>query len=87
MLVAAGEAVHVIKCIPVDVTVRETKECYGELPISVRNLSMYLTPKSKIITKIGTQRECSNELPTIYNIEGTWIQLAPGIQQQYLLSS
>lgn len=77
MAAVAGEAVHVIKCIPVDVTLRKTQNCYIELPITVRNASRFLTPKSRIISKFGTTRECSNELPTLYRIEDTWIEFSP----------
>lgn len=77
MAVTAGEAIHIIKCIPVDVIVRKTNECYTELPVTVRNTSLFITPKSRILTKFGTERECSYELPTLYLIEDTWVQLTP----------
>jgi len=77
MAVAAGEAIHVIKCIPVNVIIRKTNECYLELPVTVRNASLFLMPKSHVITRQGNQKECSYELPTLYNIEDTWIQLTP----------
>lgn len=77
MAVTAGETIHVIKCIPVDVTLRRTDVCYSELPVSVRNTSLYLTPKSRILTKMGTVRECSFEVPVMYHLEDTWIQLTP----------
>lgn len=73
MAVTTGEAMHVIQCIPVDVQIRKAKDCYVELLITVRNASLFLTPKSRIISKIGTQRECSHELPTLYRIEDTWV--------------
>lgn len=37
MAVTAGEAVHVVKCIPVNVLVRKTDTCYIELPVTVQN--------------------------------------------------
>ncbi|XP_071576447.1 uncharacterized protein, partial [Temnothorax nylanderi] len=77
MAVTAGEAVHVIKCIPVEALVRKTEACYTELPVTVHNTSLYLTPKSRILTKVGTQKECSYELPTLYRIDDTWVQLTP----------
>lgn len=80
MAVTTGEAIQIIKCIPVDVIVRKTKECYIELPITARNTSLFLTPKSRIITKMGNQRECSYELPTMYRIEDTWVQFTPDAQ-------
>lgn len=77
MAVAAGEAIHIVKCIPVDTLVRKTPECYHELPVTVRNASFFLTPKSRLLTKFGTVRECTYELPTLYLIEDTWIQFTP----------
>jgi len=77
MAVNTGEAVHVIKCIPVEVTMRKTEECYLKLPVTARNTSLFLTPKSRILTKFGNERECSNELPTLYRIENTWIRFTP----------
>lgn len=32
MALVAGEAIHIVKCIPVQVKVRHTTECYMELP-------------------------------------------------------
>lgn len=77
MAVTTGEAIQVIKCIPVEVTVRKAETCYTELPVTVRNDSFFLTPKSRIVTKFGNERECSNELPTLYRIEDTWVQFTP----------
>jgi len=50
----------------------------------MRNHSFFLTPKSRIITKIGNEKECSIELPTLYRIEDTWVQLTPNIQVRQL---
>lgn len=77
MAVNTGESVHIVKCIPVEVTLRETTECYSELPITVRNGSFFLTPRSRIISRVGNKRECSNELPTLFRIEQTWLQFTP----------
>src|SRR5580765_3410146 len=84
MAVTTGEVTHVIKCIPVDVTIRKTEECFTELPVTARNISLFLTPKSRIITKYGNQRECSYELPTMYRIEETWVQFTPEPQVRQL---
>jgi len=61
MAVTAGEAIHVVKCIPVEITLRRTENCYIELPVTIRNTSLFVTPKSRILTKAGTMRECSND--------------------------
>jgi len=80
MAVAAGKAIFVIKCIPIEVAARRTKKCYVELPVQRRNQTFYLTPKSHILTRFGNERECSYELPTLYRIEDTWVQFIPDPQ-------
>jgi len=77
MAVMAGEAIHVIKCVPVEVTVRKTTTCHTELPITFKNTSLYMTPKSRIVTKHHTIRDCNSLLPVFYNLDETWIQLNP----------
>jgi len=84
MAVVAGEAIHVIKCVPVDVLVRKSEKCYVELPVTSRNTSLFLTPKSRILKRFGTERECSHELPTLYHIENKWIQFTPHPQIRQL---
>ena len=77
MAVVSGEVIHVLKCIPIEVTVRKTNTCHNELPVTYRNTSFFVTPKSRILTKHGTSRECNPLLPISYNIETTWIQFSP----------
>src|SRR5215467_2615064 len=61
--VIAGEVAHVVKCVPVDATRRPTDECYLELPVTFANESMFLTPKTRILQKIGTPTDCNPLLP------------------------
>lgn len=77
MAVVAGEVVHIVKCIPVELMARPVEKCYNEFPVSFVNSSWFITPKSRILTKFGTERECNNLLPMMYRIEDTWIQLLP----------
>ncbi|XP_078051321.1 uncharacterized protein LOC144477472, partial [Augochlora pura] len=73
----AGEVIHIIKCIVVDVRVRHTADCYNELPVANGNNSLFLTPKTHILTNHGTHRECSHVLPVMYEIEESWHRLSP----------
>jgi len=84
MAVIAGETIHVIKCVSVDVLVRKTEKCYVELPVTSRNASLFLTSKSRILKRFGTERECSHELSTLYHIENKWIQFTPHPQIRQL---
>ncbi|XP_036138366.1 uncharacterized protein LOC105829195 isoform X1 [Monomorium pharaonis] len=84
MAVMSGEAIFVIKCIPVDVKIRHTKECYNELPVTLHNKTFFLTPKSRIITKYGVQKECDHKLPTLYRVDNMWVQFTPDPQERQI---
>ena len=47
MVITAGEVVHIIKCLPVEVKVAYGEKCYEELAVSRNNKTMFLTPKSR----------------------------------------
>jgi len=76
--VTTGEVIHLIKCAPVECKIRQTKECYHELPVAHRNASLFLLPRSRILAKNGTPRECSGLLPVMYKIQGAWFRMTPG---------
>ncbi|KYQ47802.1 hypothetical protein ALC60_13167, partial [Trachymyrmex zeteki] len=75
--VTTVEVIHLVKCIPVEVKLRYVEHCYHELPITHGNTSLFLTPRSRIITRTGTQKDCSDLLPTMYKIHGAWFRLTP----------
>lgn len=77
MAVTAGEVIHIIKCIPIEVSLRKTNTCHSELPVTFRNASLYITPKSHILSRHGTLRDCNPLLPIQYNVEETWLQFNP----------
>jgi len=72
----AGEVIHLIKCIPVECRARQTENCYIELPVTHGNTSAFLLPGSRILTT-GTPRDCSEFLPIMYRLHGTWYRLMP----------
>src|SRR6201998_285738 len=75
--VTSGEVIHVVKCVPVECKIRQTDHCYNELPVSHRNASLFLLPRSRILTKTGTARDCKDLLPVMYKIHGAWFRLTP----------
>lgn len=77
MAVVLGEVAHIIKCTPVDCSVRRTTECYNELPVTHQNKSLFLSPTSKILLKTGTQIECDPLLPALYYIDNQWYRFSP----------
>jgi len=76
--VTTEEVIHLMKCVPVECKIRQTKECYHELPVAHRNASLFLLPRSRILAKNGTPRECSGLLPVMYKIQGVWFRMTPG---------
>ncbi|KOC58953.1 hypothetical protein WH47_00965 [Habropoda laboriosa] len=77
MAVTAGEVVHLIKCIPVETIIRHTESCYKEPPVTVRNASLFIKPKSRILTRTAMPKECNELLPTMFEIHGNWYKLGP----------
>lgn len=79
--VTAGETIHLIRCIPVKCHVRQTELCYNELPVTHRNTSLFILPKSRILTRKGTLRECSDFLPVMYHLQEMWFRLTPRVTE------
>lgn len=77
MAVIAGEVAHLVKCIPVDCTLRKTDNCYIELPVNCHNETYFLTTTSRMIVKSGSQTECNPILPAQYQMEGEWYRFTP----------
>lgn len=73
--VTMGEAIHLIKCVPVECKFRHTEGCYHELPVTHRNESYFLLPRSRILVKKGTNKECNDLLPTLFKVDGTWFRV------------
>lgn len=75
--ITAGEVIYIVKCVPVQCKVRQTERCYNELPVTHNNASYFLAPRSRILTKGGTTRDCSELLPSMYQINGAWFRMTP----------
>lgn len=73
--VTSGEVIHLVKCAPAKCRIRHTEGCYNELPVTYRNQSYFLLPRSRILVRKGTGRECNDLLPTMYKIDGTWFKI------------
>lgn len=77
----AGEVVHVVQCLPVEVEVADNLlECYEQLPVYINDKLKFLTPKTRILVKEGTQIKCNRLLPTQFQINGKWRTINPRIE-------
>ncbi|KYN20692.1 hypothetical protein ALC57_06951 [Trachymyrmex cornetzi] len=54
---------------------RQHEECNDELPVTYKNTSFFLLPRSRILTKQATPRDCNDLLPVMYRIHGTWFRI------------
>lgn len=74
-----GEVVYLIKCEPVEVTVRKTERCYAELPVAVSNRSMFMTPRTRLLQARGTEVTCNVFLRPMYRLFDAWYALSPSL--------
>ena len=74
---AAGEAVHIAQCQPIQCTINHLEDCYHELPLICEDKALFLKPNSRIITNVATPVNCNRLLPTYFELQGIWQQLVP----------
>ncbi|KAM0728880.1 hypothetical protein ACS0PU_004234 [Formica fusca] len=77
MALLAGEVIHIIKCVPVDVKLARTKECYDQLPVIRENRTHFLTPQTHILLQQGTQTTCNPFAPAMYLLGDSWYKFIP----------
>lgn len=77
MALLAGEVIHIIKCVPVEVTLAQTNLCYNQLPVLRNNQTYYLTPQTHILLRQGTQTTCNMLAPAMYQLGDTWYKFVP----------
>ena len=58
-VVSRGECLHLISCIPVNVHVRSTTECYHEFLVPFLNQSYFMDPINHVLTSNGPELQCS----------------------------
>lgn len=65
-----GEVIHVAKCTPIEVYPVATKpgECYKQLVVTAENQTLYMSPRSRLLTSIGTLLDCSPGVPSMFKL-------------------
>lgn len=61
-IVTIGEITHILKCLPIDVTIRKTKYC-NDLVMSNQNGNFFITPIARTLVRNGTDIDCNPEKP------------------------
>lgn len=73
----AGEVIHIIKCLPVEVKFANVDICYSEMPVMRGDSIQYLTPQTHILLKQGTEITCSSIAPMMFLVEKNWYKMTP----------
>jgi len=66
MTLLAREVIHIVKCVPVEVKLASTTECYEQLPVLRGNTTYFLSPQTHILLRQVTQTTCNSFVPTMY---------------------
>lgn len=77
MALLAGEVIHIVKCVPVEVKIAQTEHCYNQLPVLRGNRTFFLTPQTHILLRQGIQTACNAFAPAMYLLGDSWYKLMP----------
>ncbi|CRL02891.1 CLUMA_CG016125, isoform A [Clunio marinus] len=76
------EVVYIIKCQAVEVSIREEKECFQELPVTYGEDNYFMSPHNHILLKHGSPITCSNLVPPIFFVASKWWAITPGKEKR-----
>ena len=66
MAVVAGEVVHIVKCVPVEIKMRHGDTCFAKLQVTRNNQTFFLTTRIHVLETKGTEIPCNRILPSLY---------------------
>ena len=72
-----GEVVHILDCVPVQVKVQPTSQCTHEIPVLYINDTLYMHPRSHVLSRYAETVPCTSLYPVKYRLKGAWYTLAP----------
>ncbi|CAB0043203.1 unnamed protein product [Trichogramma brassicae] len=72
MAVPAGECVLFVTCLHVNLEIRNTNDCYNEIPVLHGNETLFLAPRSRILIAHGKKIT-----PPMFKISNTWYRMMP----------
>ncbi|KAL7289959.1 hypothetical protein TKK_0015692 [Trichogramma kaykai] len=79
LAISAGESLHLLRCRKVDLTLRKVNSCYDQLPVKMGNESLFLAPRSRILTTTGKEVICEGRLPVMYKLGQQWFRAMPDL--------
>lgn len=77
MAFTAGEVIHMIQCVPVEVVLRQNERCYNQLPVWRGKNATFLTPRTHILVDQAAEVLCNVPLPHYFRLDQGWYKFAP----------
>lgn len=77
MAIVAGEVIHVIQCLPVELRLRQNELCYNQLPVWRGYNETFITPRTHILVNEATQVPCNTPLPQYFRFDKIWYKFLP----------
>ena len=74
-----GEVVHIVDCIPVQVKIHTISYCTHELPVVYLNETLYMHPRSHVLSRYTETVPCTSLYPVKYRLQGSWYTLGPNL--------
>lgn len=79
--VLGAEAVHVVECVPVPVTISKMEgKCFEELVVTYNNRTMFMKPRSRIIVEVAKERICNAMTPNMFQFAESWVDIDNGLR-------
>jgi hypothetical protein len=72
-----GEVVHLIDCCPVQVKIKSLSYCTHEIPVVYLNETLFMHPRSRVLSRYAETVPCSSLYPVKYRLRGVWFTLGP----------
>lgn len=71
--VVTGEVIRIIECSPVEVKATlDIDGCYDSLPVIWNGTVWFMTPRSKILLRVGKPAPCNVHMAPQYKFDGQW---------------
>ncbi|KAL7296790.1 hypothetical protein TKK_0010193 [Trichogramma kaykai] len=77
MAVPAGECVHFVTCLRVNLEIQKTNDCYNEIPVLHGNETLFLAPRSRILIAHGRKITCNSRMPPMFKLGNIWYRMMP----------
>ena len=72
----AGETTYLFDCEEKTDKIRETKECFQDIPIG-EDSTMFVTPVDRVLTRFSKPQPCNTHFPMTVRAEQCWLELRP----------